>query len=120
MIYKNFGVVDDEHWDHLVTHTTYIDENEKYRLKYDPQIAHTFDIDTNHPQDIIFWELWDKITCPILLIHGVESDILLQKTVDKMEERHNMSTYKMHDAGHAPALVDDEEIDHIYRWLKKQ
>ncbi len=120
MIYKNFGVVDDEHWDHLVTHTTYIDENEKYRLKYDPQIAETFTVDMANPEDIIFWDLWDKITCPILLIHGVESDILLQHTVDKMATSDDIEIYKMHDAGHAPALVDDEEIAHIHEWLKKR
>lgn len=117
MIYKNFGVVDDEHWNHLVTHTTYIDDKQKYRLKYDPQIAETFTVDQEKPEDIIFWDLWDKITCPTLLIHGTQSDILLQSTVDKMEKRHNMETYKMYNAGHAPALVDDKEIEHIHRWL---
>ena len=119
MIYKNFGVVDDEHWNHLVQHTTYIDKDKKYRLKYDPQIAETFLVNQENPEDIIFWDLWDKITCPTLLIHGTQSDILLQSTVDKMETRHNMDTYKMYDVGHAPALVDDEEIEHIYQWLTR-
>lgn len=119
MIYKNFGVVDDEHWDHLVNHTTYIDENKKYRLKYDPQISETFKIDINNPQDVIFWDLWEKIKCPILLIHGTQSDILLQHTVDRMAASDNIEIYKMHDAGHAPALVDDEEIEHIYAWLRR-
>ena len=119
MIYKNFGVVDDEHWNHLVQHTTYIDKDKKYMLKYDPQIAETFLVNQENPEDIIFWDLWDKITCPTLLIHGTQSDILLQSTVDKMETRHNMDTYKMYDVGHAPALVDDEEIEHIYQWLTR-
>jgi len=120
MIYKNFGVVDDEHWDHLVNHTTYIDENEKYRLKYDPQISETFKVDINNPEDVVFWDLWEKIKCPILLIHGVESDILLQHTVDKMAKSNDVEIYKMHDAGHAPALVDDEEIEHIYSWMRRK
>jgi len=120
VIYKNFGVVDDEHWDHLINHTTYIDENKKYKLKYDPQIAETFTVNQENPEDIIFWDLWNKIRCPTLLIHGTQSDILLQSTVDKMAKRHNMDIYKMYDVGHAPALVDNEEIEHIYQWLCKR
>ena len=120
MIYKNFGVVDDAHWEHLTEHTTFIDDTGAYRLKYDPQIAQTFTVDVDNPEDIVFWDIWDKITCPTLLIHGIESDILLQSTVDKMSSRHNMDLYKMHDAGHAPALFDSEEIDYIYEWLKNK
>lgn len=118
LIYKNFGVVDDEHWDHLTEHTTFIDSTGAYRLKYDPQIAETFTVNIENPEDILFWDIWDKIKCPTLLIHGIESDILLQSTVDKMSARHNMDLYKMYDAGHAPALVDKKEMDYIYEWLK--
>lgn len=119
MIYKNFGIIDEEHWNHLVTHTTYIDENKKHRLKYDPQISETFKVDVNNPEDVIFWDLWEKIKGPVLLIHGIKSDILLQSTVDKMSKREDTNIYRMDDVGHAPALVDEKEIEYIYQWLKE-
>lgn len=117
MIYKNFGINDDEHWNHLVKYTTFLGEDSAYRLKYDPQIAETFIVDMENPEDVIFWDLWDKITCDTLLIHGIKSDILLESTVDKMQQRENVRTYKIDDAGHAPALVEQEEIEYIYNWL---
>jgi pimeloyl-ACP methyl ester carboxylesterase len=87
-------------------------------MKYDVKIAHSFIVDMENPADVVFWDIWDKISCPTLLIHAKDSDILLQKTVDKMNIRHNMSVYVAHDVGHAPALFDKKEIDYIDSWLK--
>lgn len=117
LIYKNFGITQNEHWDHLTKHTTFKGDDGIYRLKYDLQIAETFIVDLINPQDIIFWDLWDKITCNILLIHGERSDILLSSTVDQMKQRPKTSIYLIKGAGHAPALVGKEEIDYINEWL---
>jgi pimeloyl-ACP methyl ester carboxylesterase len=118
MLYKNFGVLDDEHWDHLVQHTITQQSNGMYKLNYDTKIAETFVVNMENPEDVEFWDIWHKIICPTLLIHGIDSDILLQSTVDKMSLMHSMNLYKIHDAGHAPALVEDDDIDHIYDWLQ--
>jgi pimeloyl-ACP methyl ester carboxylesterase len=87
-------------------------------MKYDVKIANSFIVDMENPEDVVFWDVWDKISCPTLLIHANDSDILLQKTVDKMNIKHNMSVYIVHDVGHAPALFDTKEIDYIDSWLK--
>lgn len=118
MLYKNFGFVDDEHWIYVTKNTIKMCSDGLYRLKYDPKIANTFIVDMENPKDVIFWDTWEKISCPTMLIHGADSDILLQSTVDKMTERHNMSLYKIHNAGHAPALVDEDDISYMYSWLK--
>ncbi|MGV2333182.1 MAG UNVERIFIED_CONTAM: alpha/beta hydrolase [Planctomycetaceae bacterium] len=118
MVFKNFGIEGEGFWSHVVKYYTFKKDDGNYYLKYDPQIANTFSVNMENPEDVIFWELWDKITCDTLLIHGADSDILLQKTVDKMNLRHNMDLYVVHEAGHAPALFDTKEINYIHTWLK--
>jgi pimeloyl-ACP methyl ester carboxylesterase len=118
MIFKNFGIKMEGHWDHLTRYNTMKGEDGNLYMKYDVKIAHSFIVDMENPADVVFWDIWDKISCPTLLIHAKDSDILLQKTVDKMNIRHNMSVYVAHDVGHAPALFDKKEIDYIDSWLK--
>jgi pimeloyl-ACP methyl ester carboxylesterase len=117
-VFKNFGIVGEEFWDHVTLYNTIKGDDGNLYMKYDTKIAQTFIVDMENPQDVVFWDIWDKISCPTLLIHAINSDILLQKTVDKMNIRHNMSVYVMHDAGHAPALFDKKEINYIDSWLQ--
>lgn len=118
MVFKNFGIKGDKFWDHVTRHNTTKAADGNLYMKYDAKISETFIVDMENPQDVVFWDIWDKISCPTLLIHAKDSDILLQKTVDKMNIRHNMSVYVVHDVGHAPALFDKKEIDYIDSWLK--
>jgi len=118
MVFKNFGIIGDDFWSHMVKHNTMLGDDGNLYMKYDVKIAQTFIVNMDNPEDVVFWDIWDKISCPTLLIHATDSDILLQKTVDKMNIRHNMSVYLMHDVGHAPALFDKEEINYIDQWLQ--
>ncbi len=118
MVFKNFGIKGEDFWDHVTKYNTMKGEDGNLYMKYDVKIATSFIVDMENPEDVVFWDVWDKIFSPTLLLHANDSDILLQKTVDKMNIRHNMSVYVMHDAGHAPALFDKKEIDYIYSWLK--
>jgi pimeloyl-ACP methyl ester carboxylesterase len=66
LLYKNFGIKDEEHWDHLVIHSTFIKDDGSYGLKYDPAISKS-NI-KNYEQDIEFWDFWQDIKCHILLV----------------------------------------------------
>ena len=70
--------------------------------------------------DIDLWDIWRKITCPVLVFHGVKSDILLPSTMQKMQQIHaNTKIIEVPDAGHAPALLRREDHEMICRFLEK-
>lgn len=70
--------------------------------------------------DVDLWDVWRKITCPVLIIHGSKSDILLPDTIKKMQQIHpDAQLIEIPDAGHAPALVNLEHHEMIHRWLSK-
>lgn len=117
MIFKYFGINADHHWDHMVKYHTRKGKLGFLYLNYDTKISQNFIVDLENPEDVTFWDIWDKITAPTLLIHGEKSDILLQETVDKMNEKHNMDLYIVHGVGHAPALFETKEIKYIESWL---
>lgn len=81
-----------------------------------------------HPQkalegtffDIDLWHIWRKITCPVLVVHGKQSDLLLPEIVAKMRDIHaDTEVLEIPDAGHAPALFRAAEHEFIYEWLAR-
>lgn len=70
--------------------------------------------------DIDLWHLWRKITCPVLVIHGKRSDLLLPDIISKMQALHrDTEVLEIADAGHAPALFAVTEHEFIYDWLAR-
>lgn len=70
--------------------------------------------------DIDLWHIWRKITCPVLVIHGKQSDLLLPEIISKMREIHgDTDLLEIPDAGHAPALFATAEHEFIYDWLAR-
>lgn len=70
--------------------------------------------------DIDLWQFWQNLTCPVLIIHGKHSDLLLPETLEKMRQsRPNVDVIEIDNAGHAPALRDRSQQEIIYRWLSK-
>lgn len=68
--------------------------------------------------DVDLWGIWRKVTCPVLIIHGTHSDILVPKTIEKMCRIHSkIEVVEITDAGHAPALLHPTEQELIYQWL---
>ena len=120
MIFKHCGIVEDEHWKHVTIHSVYLDEDKKYRLKYDPMVisggSKMSPGGGDKQQMMDLWYLWKKVQVPVLLIHGIHSDILLNTTMEKMR---TFRTFDFHeiDAGHAPALVQDSDNQVIHDWL---
>lgn len=63
------------------------------------------------------WEYWDQIHCPVLLLHGLESDALSHNTIDRMRNNPLLSVIHVHDAGHTPSLSDGELNQWIAQWV---
>lgn len=115
-IHAPFGPLTDAQWAHMATHGGRQDEHGQWQLKYDPAISVPFKELAD--EDISFWEIWDAIGCPSLLLRGENSDILLKHTAEEMTRRGpKTDLIEFKNIGHAPALMADEQIQTVYDWL---
>ncbi len=72
--------------------------------------------------DINQWDAFRILQCPILLLHGEESDALLPETVRRMQMAMGPQMTLVHipETGHTPALADSDSISLIGGWLAGQ
>jgi pimeloyl-ACP methyl ester carboxylesterase len=69
-------------------------------------------------EDIDLWEVWQKINCPTLLIHGEKSDLLLPLTIAKMQSlKPDLEVIEIAETGHAPSLMTPQQIRIVENWL---
>lgn len=122
-IFKHFGIRDEKDWNHITENSVRLCSDDKYRLSYDPKILEGTSLRKNestrniNEEFIDLWYLWKKVKCPSMLIHGQESDILLEKTIKKMYSYRNFDLHTIENAGHAPALIHKSDIEKIYNWI---
>jgi len=110
-----FGPLGDAQWRHLVEHSVTSDEDGKLRLIYDPSIAHAF---SGPIEDVDLWSIWDRLTCPTLLLRGTESDLLLADTATEMTRRGPPTQLvEFNGVGHAPMLMSKEQIGPVMEFL---
>ena len=115
-IHRQFGPLTDAQWQHLAQHSARQNEDGSYRLAYDRQIVQKLQAAAR--QDVVLWEFWEKIRCPVLLLHGQESMLLTLETIAQMQASHpNMQVVTLPGIGHAPALMADEQIQLVKEWL---
>lgn len=106
-VHAPFGALSDEQWRHLALHSAIAGES-GYRLHYDPAIAHAF---TAAPiEDVALWPIWEAVAVPTLVLRGAASDLLSQDTADRMARRAAVRVHEISGAGHAPALMADDQI----------
>jgi pimeloyl-ACP methyl ester carboxylesterase len=112
-----FGIRRAEHWQHVVAVTTRPADGGGFRLHYDPGLGAAFvGVET---KDVEFWAVWDALSCPVLTLRGANSDILLADTAEEMTKRGpKTELVSFADCGHAPALMDPEQIAVIADWLR--
>ena len=116
-----FGKLSDAQWHHLTVHSVVPDPAGGWRFHFDPAIGARFAM----PMwlDIVLWQVWDKIGCPVLILRGAESDLLSAHTVQLMLGRGlaagagKVSAAEFAGCGHAPALMDREQIEVIEDFL---
>lgn len=116
-----YGINSEENWQNLFSHSIQETEDRKFRLTYDPAIAKNLAVAPDTPiQDINLWPLWEAIKIiPTMLIRGAQSDLLTHETAIQMEESHpDFCLLEIDNVGHAPALMDEVQINAIAKWLK--
>ena len=113
-----FGIRDEKHWRHFLDHSLYDRIDGKTAFAYDPAIINGLPQE-ELVQDIQLWGLWELVKqVPTLLIRGECSDILRRDTAQAMQDTHpNLTYYEIAGAGHAPALMAEDQIRTIKNWL---
>ncbi|MDA0702913.1 MAG: alpha/beta hydrolase [Proteobacteria bacterium] len=110
-----FGALTDDQWTHMVDHG-FEERDGALRLRYDPAIGGAFD--RGPVFDVSLWPVWDTIDCPVLVLRGGDSDLLLPETVVEMGERGPAAeAVEIPGVGHAPALMDPSQIAVVRDWL---
>ena len=123
-IHETFGALTDKHWRHLAEHSAVKTPEGEYRQHYDPAIAKRF----SWPMmvDIALWDVWEKVACPTLIIHGEDSDLLHASTVRDMQRRgiagkaKKVRAIEVRECGHAPSLMTDSQIALVEDFLVTQ
>ena len=119
-IYAPFGSLTDAQWRHLAEHSVAAD-GKWLRLHYDPAIVVQF----SRPLllDVSLWRVWEHVECPVLILRGEHSDLLLPNTVAEMKRRGiaaaqgRVRAVDIPGCGHAPALMSDDQIGLIEDFL---
>jgi pimeloyl-ACP methyl ester carboxylesterase len=116
-VHAPFGALTNEQWHHLARHSARHDtETSGLRLHYDPGLAVPFK--EGFGEDVDLWPVWERITCPVLVLRGAESDILLAGTAEEMLTRGPQAELiEFPGVGHAPMLMDRGQIGAVREWL---
>jgi pimeloyl-ACP methyl ester carboxylesterase len=117
-IHAAFGQLTDAQWRHLALHSARGGGN-VWRLHYDPRIREPF-VGAGLA-DIDIWPVYDAIACPTLVIRGADSLLLSAETAQAMTERGPKATLvTVAGAGHAPALMADDQVETVAGWLERE
>jgi len=115
--YAPFGNLSDAQWRELTRNSVRQAEDGMLVPDYDPGIAAPYR--AGPIADVDLWGLWDRISCPVLVLRGANSDLLLPETLAQMRRRgpRRVDVLEFPDCGHAPALMDPSQIGPVRDWL---
>jgi len=116
-IFVPWGMTEEVQWQHVMEHSLKPNADGGWRLHYDPAIAEVF-FSQNPLEDIDLNPVWEKVTCPVLILRGAQSDLLLREVAQKMAaSRSQITLVEIANTGHAPHLMDAEQIGLIKEFL---
>jgi pimeloyl-ACP methyl ester carboxylesterase len=115
-IHAGFGALSDAEWRHLAEHSASRREDGTFRLSYDQRLGEP--MKRGPIEDVDLWPVWDQIRCPVLVLRGVQSDLLLTETAAEMTRRGpRAEVVEIDGTGHAPALMAKDQIEIVRDWL---
>ena len=114
-VHAPFGKLSDAEWRHLAETSARRDAEGALRLHYDPAITQAFSV--GDVADIDLSLFWAAIAIPVLILRGVTSDVLPADVAAEMVRKPNAQLLEITDAGHAPALMAQDQISAIQDFL---
>ena len=117
-VYAGFGDLTDQQWKNMLTFGQRTLDNGQFTLNYDPDISKVF---MDKPlEDLNLWPVWENIAQPTLVIKGKNSDLLQADTAQKMTTTGpNATLITIENTAHAPALMNNVDINIIKDWLSQ-
>ncbi len=101
---------------HNVHSKTRWSEDEQGRVyRHDIRALLAYRADSEQSLDL--WHSWDKVQCPVLLLHGMESDASTDDMIERMRRYPGLSVIHIPDTGHTPSLSDGYLAEEIARWI---
>ncbi|MDK9720285.1 MAG: alpha/beta hydrolase [Rhodospirillales bacterium] len=115
-VHAPFGALSDIQWRRLAE-TSLRPAPGGFEFHYDPKIALRFK--AAPAADVDLWPVWHMVTCPVLAIRGQVSDLLSAETLAQMAASKPglCRTAEIPGCGHAPSLMDQDQIGLIRDWL---
>ncbi|MDZ7590492.1 MAG: alpha/beta hydrolase [Rubrivivax sp.] len=113
---KNDGPVSDDIRFNLTFHQTKWSDEEGGRVyRHDVRALQAYREDSQ--QSLLQWDEWQRVNVPVLLIHGLQSDALLESTIARMRRGKDLALMHIPDTGHSPLLADRNQTWFIREWL---
>lgn len=120
-IHEPFGHLTDAQWRHIAEHSAVKTSEGDYAQHYDPAIGRAF----SWPLmvDIALWNIWENVSCPVMILRGEDSDLLHASTVREMQKRgiagrnNLVRSVEVRGVGHAPALMNDAQMTLVEEFL---
>jgi len=117
---QQFPQFGDREWD-MMARRTWTDRDGQMRSDYDPNLMKVLeDLDLETPLPLL-WSYFDGLNgVPVLAIRGANSDLMAEKTLVEMGERHpDCETFVAPGQGHAPLLGTKDMVRRIGRLVAR-
>ncbi len=118
-VYKPYGWLSDAQWRRLTETSTRRLPDGRVTPHYDPAMVQQFN---HHPSDYEIWPHYDAVQVPVLCLHGVESDLVLDETIEAMRHRGpglagRLQVLEVPGCGHAPALNVPAQLEPVASFI---
>jgi len=121
----SWGAMSDEQWRHLARYSIRRTDD-GFGFACDPRIADATSwgfapearVGNRNLLGLEMWGVWERVRCPVLILRGKDSEVLLAETVRRMLGRDaRTEVVEFAGIGHAPALMSREQIEPIRAFL---
>lgn len=118
LVYVPFGANTDAFWQRMAMTSARRKDNGKLTLHYDPDLVLPF---RHYDGSVTLWPLWPGLACPLLIIRGEHSDVLLPGHAERMlKENAHARLVTIAGVAHAPTLADQAQIGLVQGFLQGQ
>ncbi|MCR4520394.1 MULTISPECIES: alpha/beta fold hydrolase [Bosea] len=117
---QQFPILGDAEWE-MMARRTWTDRDGALKPDYDVRLMKVLEeLDLEAPLPVL-WTYFDALkTVPMLAIRGANSDLLAEKTLEEMAERHpDCETHTAPGQGHAPLLGSKDMIRRIAKLVAR-
>ena len=119
----SFGPHSDLQWEMLTRHY-FVPVDGCWIKHYDPAIALAFahvSAELLAQGEKLLWQAYECVRAPVLIVHGQQSDLLLESTVQRMLQiNSHAKCHTVKGVGHAPSLLIEDQINAVVEFLNEQ